>query len=126
VTEWSQAPGEPITSFDELDPETRENLFETFRKLQEHDARPDSYDFYFSAGELSDGAEIGRYIRHDHGQMAGGLSARGNLRLVLWEPELMRRFRGAPPLQKTVRKMIDEVVPNGGSARPRPNRGPIT
>ncbi|HUZ53038.1 MAG TPA: hypothetical protein VMU94_10985 [Streptosporangiaceae bacterium] len=84
--------GEPIASFDEFEPETRENLFETFRKIQEDDARPDSHDFYFSAGELSDGAEIGRYIRHDRGQMAGGLSARGNLRLVLWEPELTQRF----------------------------------
>lgn len=100
--------GEPV-NFDELDPEIRENLFESFRKIQEEDARPDSYDFYFSDGELHDGAEIGRYRRNDRRQMAGGLTARGNLRLVLWEPEVMQRFRGSPPLPKTVREIIDEV-----------------
>jgi hypothetical protein len=100
--------GEPV-NFDELDPETRENLFDAIRKMQEYGARPDSYDFYFSDDELGDGAEIGRYIRHDHGRMPGGLTARGNLRLVLWEPEVMQQFRGALPLQTTVREMINEV-----------------
>lgn len=104
----SEPQGEPV-NFDELDPEIRENLFESFRKLQEEDERPDSYDFYFSGAELHDGAEIGRYRRHDHGQMPGGLTARGNLRLALWEPEVTQRFRGAPPLLKTVREMIDDV-----------------
>ena len=108
LDDGNEPEGEPI-NFDELDPETRENLFETFRKIQEEDARPDSYDFFFSDGGLHDGAEIGRYIRHDGGQMPGGLTARGNLRLVLWEPEVMQRFRGGPPLPKTVREMIDEV-----------------
>lgn len=102
--------GEPITSLDELDPEIRENLLESLRKMQEEDERPDSYDFFFSGGgELHDGAEIGRYMRHDGGQMPGGLTARGNLRLVLWEPEVMQRFRGAPTLQKTIRQMINAV-----------------
>jgi hypothetical protein len=41
--------------------------------------------------------------------MPGGLTARGNLRLVLWEPEVTQRFRGGPPLPKTIREMIDEV-----------------
>jgi hypothetical protein len=109
LDDGGESRGEPITSLDELDPETRDNLLEAFREMQEYDARPDSYDFYFSSGELSDGAEIGRYMRHDRGQMPGGLTARGNLRLVLWEPEVMQRFRGAPPLRKTVREMIDEV-----------------
>jgi hypothetical protein len=101
--------GEPIHSFDELDPEIRENLMQSILKMQEYNNRPDSYDFYFANGELHDGAEIGRYIRNDHGQMPGGLTARGNLRLVLWEPEVMARFRAAPPLQETVRDMIDAV-----------------
>lgn len=101
--------GEPIHSFDELDPEVRENLIQSILKRQEYDKRPDSYDFHFSNGELHDGAEIGRYIRNDRGQMPGGLTARGNLRLVLWEPEVMARFRAAPPLQETVRDMIDAV-----------------
>jgi hypothetical protein len=101
--------GEPVRSFDELDPETRENLMQSILEMQEYDNRPDSYDFYFSDGELYDGAEIGRYMRHDRGPMPDDLTARGNLRLVLWEPEVMKRFRGAPPLQETVREMIDEV-----------------
>ena len=101
--------GEPVRSFDELDPETRENLMQSILKMQEYDNRPDSYDFYFSDGELYDGAEIGRYIRHDRGQMPDGLTARGNLRLVLREPEVMERFRGAPSLRETVREMIDAV-----------------
>ena len=78
--------------------------------MQEYDERPDAYDFYFAGGEVHDGAEIGRYMRRDRGQMPSGLTAKGNLRLVLWEPELMRIFRGAPPVQKTVRQMLDEVV----------------
>jgi len=78
-------------------------------KMQEYNNRPDSYDFYFSNGELHDGAEIGRYIRNDRGQMRDGLIARGNLRLLLWEPEVMARFQAAPPLQETVRDMIDAV-----------------
>jgi hypothetical protein len=109
LDEGERPKGDPINSFDELDPETRENLIESILKMQEEDARPDSYDFYFSDGDLYDGAEIGRYMRHDRGQMPGNLTARGSLRLVLWEPELMERFEGAPPLQKTVREMIDEV-----------------
>jgi hypothetical protein len=105
-----QAPeGEPVRDFDELDPEIRENLIQSISKMREYDSRPDSYDFYFSDGELHDGAEIGRYIRHDRERMPDGLTARGNLRLVLWEPEVMERFRGAPPLQETVREMLDEV-----------------
>jgi hypothetical protein len=84
-------------------------LKRSIRKMQEDDNRPDSYDFYFSAGELHDGTEIGRYIRHDRAQMPGDLTARGNLRLVLWEPEVMARFRTAPPLEETVRDMTDAV-----------------
>lgn len=41
--------------------------------------------------------------------MPDSLTARGNLRLVLWEPEVMERFRGVPPLQATVREMLDEA-----------------
>jgi hypothetical protein len=109
IDDGEESEGEPINSLDELDPEIRENLIESILKMQEYDARPDSYDFFFSDGELYDGAEIGRYMRHDRGQMPGDLTARGSLRLVLWEPEVMKRFRGAPTLQKTVREMIDEV-----------------
>jgi len=39
----SEPEGEAIISFDELDPETPE-MFEAFRKMQDYDARPDSYD----------------------------------------------------------------------------------
>jgi hypothetical protein len=109
IDDGAEPEGRPIDSFDELDPQTRENLIATILAWQEEDERPDSYDFYFSAGELHDGVEIGRYMRHDRGPMPGDLTARGSLRLVLWEPELAARFPGAPPLQKTVREMIDEV-----------------
>jgi hypothetical protein len=100
---------EPVHSFDELEPEIRENLMQTLLKMQEYDDRPEPYDFYFSDGQLHDGAEIGRYMRNDRGQTPGGMTARGNLRLVLWEPEVMARFRAAPPLQEAVRDMIDAV-----------------
>jgi hypothetical protein len=109
LDEGREPEGESLRSFDQLDPETRENLMQSILEMQEHDNRPGSYDFYFSGGELYDGAEVGRYIRHDRGQMPDGLTARGNLRLVLWEPEVMEQFRGSPPLQKTVCEMIDEV-----------------
>lgn len=111
--DFDNEPKGELIPFDELDPETRENLLESFRKIQEEDDRPDSYDFFFSNGELRDGTEIGRYIRHDRGQMPGGLTARGNLRLVLWEPEVTQRFRGGPSLPKTVREMIDAVELTG-------------
>lgn len=108
IDQGRESEGEPV-NLDELDPKIRANLIESLQKMQEQDERPDSYDFFFSAGELHDGAEIGRYIRHDHGQMPGDLTARGNLWLVLWEPGLTGRFPGAPLLQNTVREMIDEV-----------------
>jgi hypothetical protein len=108
IDQGREPEGEPV-DLDELDPETRVNLIEALLKMQEYDERPDSYDFFFSGSELHDGAEIGRYIRHDRGQMPSDLTARGSLRLVLWEPELTGRFPGGPPLQKTVQEMIDEV-----------------
>jgi len=104
---------------DDIDPEILASWAEA---IEQEDARPDAHDFYFSAGELHDGAEIGRYIRHDRGRMPADLTARGSLRLVLWEPELTERFTGAPPAQRTTREMIDEVesictfVESGGLA----------
>ena len=64
LDDGNEPEGEPI-NVDELDPETRENLFEALRKIQEQNARPDSFDFYDSddfydtTGEVHDGAEIG-------------------------------------------------------------------
>jgi hypothetical protein len=100
--------GEPV-DFDDLEPDIQANLIQTILKQQEHDERPDSYDFFFSSGELSDGAEVGRYIRNDRGQMPDGLTARGNLRLVLLEPEVMERFRGSPAIQRTIRELPETV-----------------
>jgi hypothetical protein len=79
LDEGNEPEGEPV-NFDDLDPEIQANLLESFRKIQEEDERPDSYDFFFAGEELHDGAEIGRHMRHDGGPMPGGLTARGNLR----------------------------------------------
>jgi hypothetical protein len=91
----------------DIDPEI---LARIAASIEEEDTRPGAYDFYFAeGGELHDGAEIGRYRRHDRGQMPTDLIPKGSLRLVLWEPELTEYFRAAPSAQRTVREIINDV-----------------
>lgn len=93
--------GQPVT-----DPELLRQLFEAARRADE---QPEAYDFYFSDEPITDGAEVGRYIRHDGGPVPDNVEVQGSLRLVLWEPGLTDEALGGPPVAIATAAFIDEV-----------------
>jgi hypothetical protein len=84
-------------------------LAEIEAKLQAEQERGETVDFYFSDETITDGAEIGRFRRNDHGPVPDGLEIRGNLRLLLWEPELTDQAIGGPAVSELSAEFIDQV-----------------
>lgn len=89
-----------------VDPETIAMLTAA---IEAEDQRADAVDFYFAGGPIADGAEVGRFMRHDRGLVPDGQQVRGDLRLVIREPELTGKWIGGPEASGLMAGFIDEV-----------------
>ena len=89
-----------------LDPLTMERISAA---IEADGRRSDSIDFYFADEGLTDGAEVGRFIRHDRGMVSEDLNIQGDLRLVIWEPGLTDESQGGPAASVLTQDFIDEV-----------------
>jgi hypothetical protein len=79
-------------------------------QIEEQDAAPETVDFYFMHGLLSEGTEIGRYMRNDRGPVSDYLTTGAtSLRIVVEEDGLTGMFIGVPAMLDVVGELIDEV-----------------
>lgn len=84
-------------------------LAELEAKLEAEQERGETVDFYFADEAITDGVEVGRFRRNEHGRVPDGLKIQGNLRLVLWEPGLTDQSIGGPAVSVLSAEFIDEV-----------------
>lgn len=64
----------------------------------------------FNEDEITDGAEIGRYICAETVRTTEWIDIHATLRIVLVEPGLTGTHRRAPPVQRLLAELIDEIA----------------
>lgn len=79
--------------------------------LEELDRResedPTTVDFFFAGGPVTEGAELGRFMRADGGWVVDDPEVSATLRIVLVEADVTGRFLGAPPVQSVITSFVD-------------------
>ncbi|MBY8862016.1 hypothetical protein K7711_36455 [Nocardia sp. CA2R105] len=102
--EWLGVPRREIVEISELE------LPEGFEWPDPNDEEDEEYDFFFSGDEIVDGAEIGRYICADPARAMEQIDVYATLRVVLVEPGLTGVYRGAPPVERMLAELIDNIA----------------
>jgi len=94
----------------EEEPVAFEDLPEELRNwMLSYEPEPTDADFYFMPGPITDGSELGRWIRNDRAGPVGEVSHEAHLRLVIFEDGLTDIVHGAPPAATALRLLIDDA-----------------
>ena len=87
-----------------------EDLPEDLRnRLLSWEPEPTDSDFYFMPGPITDGSELGRWIRNDHAGPVGDVPSAAYLRLVIVERGLTGVVNGAPSAASVLRLLVDDA-----------------
>jgi hypothetical protein len=87
-----------------------EDLPEEIRsQLLSYEPEPTDAEFYFMPGPVTDGSELGRWMRNDRAGPVGEVPGTACLRLVMVEAGLTGVVDGAPPAAISLRLLIDDA-----------------